>query len=98
MLPGPAAGTAGALFGRKCLEHMSPLPEAVKKSLHLVAAHERRRWRCVYRTAREGSGHQEVLMPGYSEDIGGGMKPDVQKPGAAEKDVRGGYEVHCTLS
>ncbi|WP_289367446.1 hypothetical protein [Pantoea stewartii] len=64
LLPGPAAGTAGALFGRKCPEHMSPLPEAVKKSLHLVAAHERRRWRCVHRTAREGSGHQEVLMPG----------------------------------
>lgn len=84
-LPGPVAktaGTVGALFGRKYLEHMSPLPEAVKKSLHLVAAHERRRWRCVYRTGREGSGHQEVLMPGCSEDIGGGLKPDVQKPSA----------------
>ncbi|EBS1324020.1 hypothetical protein D6T51_07730 [Salmonella enterica subsp. enterica serovar Muenchen] len=84
-LPGPAAktaGTVGALFGRKYLEHMSPLPEAVKKSLHLVAAHERRRWRCVYRTGQEGSGHQEVLMPGCSEDIGGGLKPDVQKPSA----------------
>ena len=45
-LPGPVAktvGTGGSLFGRKYLEHLSPLPEAVKKSLHLVAAHERRR-------------------------------------------------------
>lgn len=84
-LPGPAAktaGTVGSLFGRKYLEHMSPLPEAVKKSLHLVAAHERRRWRCVYRTGREGFEHQELLMPGCSEDIGGGLKPDVQKPSA----------------
>ncbi|MNB88351.1 hypothetical protein D3C76_353700 [compost metagenome] len=84
-LPGPVAktaGTVGVLFGRKYLEHMSPLPEAVKKSLHLVAAHERRRWRCIYRTGREGFEHQEVLMPGCSEDIGGGLKPDVQKPSA----------------
>ncbi|KEA53323.1 hypothetical protein DT73_08165 [Mangrovibacter sp. MFB070] len=84
-LPGPVtktAGTVGSLFGRKYLEHMSPLPEAVKKSLHLVAAHERRRWRCVYRTGREGFEHQEVLMPGCSEDIGGGLKPDEQKPSA----------------
>ena len=84
-LPGPVtktAGTVGSLFGRKYLEHMSPLPETVKKSLHLVAAHERRRWRCVYRTGRDGSGHKEVLMPGCSEDIGGGLKPEVQKPSA----------------
>ncbi len=84
-LPGSAAKTAGAvgsLFGRKYLDHMSPLPEVVKKSLHLVAAHERRRWRCVYRTGRGGFEHKEVLMPGCSEDIGGGMKPDEQKPSA----------------
>lgn len=84
-LPGPVAktaGTVGSLLGRKYLEHMSPLPEAVKKSLHLVAAHERRRWRCVYRTGRDGFEHQEVLMPGCSEDIGGGLKAEVQKPSA----------------
>ena len=54
-LPGAVAktaGTVGALFGRKYLEHMSPLPAAVKNPLHLVAAHERRRWRCIYRTGR----------------------------------------------
>ena len=76
------AGQIISLFGRKFLDHQSPLPTAVKRSLHLVAAHERRRWRCVYRTGRGGSGHQEVLMPGCSEDIGGGLKPDVQKPSA----------------
>lgn len=84
-LPGAVAktaGTVGTLFGRKYLEHMSPLPAAVKNSLHLVAAHERRRWRCVYRTGRDGFEHQELLMPGCSEDIGGGLKPDVQKPSA----------------
>lgn len=76
------AGQIISLFGRKFLDHQSPLPAAVKKSLHLVAAHERRRWRCVYRTGRDGFEHQELLMPGCSEDIGGGLKPDVQKPSA----------------
>ncbi|EKT65465.1 phospholipase effector Tle1 domain-containing protein [Providencia alcalifaciens] len=84
-LPGPVAkvaGTVGSLFGRKYLEHMSPLPNAVRRSLHLVAAHERRRWRCIYRTGLEGVAHEEILMPGCSEDIGGGFKPDEQKPSA----------------
>ncbi|WP_036418693.1 phospholipase effector Tle1 domain-containing protein [Morganella sp. EGD-HP17] len=84
-LPGPVAkvaGAVGSLFGRKYLEHMSPLPDVVKRSLHLVAAHERRRWRCIYRTGRDGFKHQEILMPGCSEDIGGGLKPDEQKPSA----------------
>lgn len=84
-LPGPVAKTlaiTGTMFGRKYLEHMSPLPDTAKASLHLVAAHERRLWRCVYRTGRGGSKHQEVLMPGCSEDIGGGLQPDEQKPSA----------------
>lgn len=76
------AGQIVSLFGRKFIDHQSPLPAAVKRSLHLVAAHERRRWRCVYRTGRDGIEHQELLMPGCSEDIGGGLKPDVQKPSA----------------
>ncbi|WP_370973998.1 phospholipase effector Tle1 domain-containing protein [Enterobacter wuhouensis] len=76
------AGQIISMFGRKYLDHQSPLPEAVKHSLHLVAAHERRRWRCVYRTGRKGFQHKEVLMPGCSDDIGGGLKPDVQKPSA----------------
>lgn len=76
------AGKIVSLFGRKYLGHQSPLPKAVRHSLHLVAAHERRRWRCVYRTGREGHEHQEMLMPGCSDDIGGGLKPDQQKPSA----------------
>ncbi|MCG0458497.1 DUF2235 domain-containing protein [Enterobacter cloacae complex sp. ECC445] len=76
------AGKIVSLFGRKYLGHQSPLPKAVRHSLHLVAAHERRRWRCVYRTGREGYEHQEMLMPGCSDDIGGGLKSDQQKPSA----------------
>ncbi|HHX8748715.1 PAAR domain-containing protein [Morganella morganii] len=84
-LPGPLAKVVGAVgsgFGRHYLEHMSPLPEVVSHSLHLVAAHERRRWKCVYRTGRNTDEHQEILMPGCSEDIGGGLKPGEQKPSA----------------
>ena len=84
-LPGPLAkvmGAVGSGFGRHYLEHMSPLPEVVSHSLHLVAAHERRRWKCVYRTGRNTDEHQEILMPGCSEDIGGGLKPGEQKPSA----------------
>ena len=84
-LPGPFAKVVGAVgsgFGRHYLEHMSPLPEVVSHSLHLVAAHERRRWKCVYRTGRNTDEHQEILMPGCSEDIGGGLKPGEQKPSA----------------
>lgn len=84
-LPGPLAKVVGAVgsgFGRHYLEHMSPLPEIVSHSLHLVAAHERRRWKCVYRTGRNTDEHQEILMPGCSEDIGGGLKPGEQKPSA----------------
>lgn len=84
-LPGPLAKTVAAMgskYGRKYLDHLSPLPPAVKNSLHLVAAHERRLWRCVYRTGLAGHNHQEELMPGCSEDIGGGLQPEVQKPSA----------------
>jgi len=83
-IPGSVAKAAGAvisLYGRKYIDHMSPLPDEVKKSLHLVAAHERRPWRCIYRSG-EGSQHLEELVPGCSEDVGGGLKPDEQKPSA----------------
>ncbi|WP_105607957.1 DUF2235 domain-containing protein [Cronobacter sakazakii] len=73
------AATICSMLGRKYIDHMSPLPEQVKKSLHLVAAHERRPWRCIYRTGQNDR-HCEELMPGCSEDIGGGLKPDEQKP------------------
>ncbi|TVP93400.1 MAG: hypothetical protein EA348_00765, partial [Pseudomonadaceae bacterium] len=52
----------------------------VKAVLHLVAAHERR----FYRRARLlGDSHpewREELLPGVSENIGGGMAPGEQKP------------------
>lgn len=52
-----------------------------KESLHLVAAHETRVWRCLYRTG-DNPVHKEELYPGCAEDIGGGLKPDEQKPSA----------------
>ncbi|HHO0143444.1 hypothetical protein GKR72_16010 [Providencia stuartii] len=66
--------------GRKYIDHMTPLPTIVKKSLHLVAAHEKRKWRCLYLTGRSGEHHQEELLPGCSEDIGGGLRNNEQKP------------------
>lgn len=69
------------LLGDKSIDQDTPLPEAVKKSLHLVAAHETRVWRCLYRTG-DNPAHKEELYPGCAEDIGGGLKPDEQKPSA----------------
>lgn len=68
------------IAGRKYIDHMTPLPTQVKKSLHLIAAHEKRKWRCLYLTGRSGEHHQEELLPGCSEDIGGGLRNNEQKP------------------
>ena len=77
---GPVKGI-GVLMGDKSIDQDTSLPEAVKKSLHLVAAHETRVWRCLYRTGSNPA-HKEELYPGCAEDIGGGLKPDEQKPSA----------------
>ncbi|GJL43229.1 TPA: DUF2235 domain-containing protein [Enterobacter chengduensis] len=77
---GPVKGI-GVLLGDKSIDQDTSLPEAVKKSLHLVAAHETRVWRCLYRTGSNPA-HKEELYPGCAEDIGGGLKPDEQKPSA----------------
>ncbi|QDK19811.1 DUF2235 domain-containing protein [Leclercia adecarboxylata] len=77
---GPIKGIS-VLLGDKSIDQDTPLPEAVKKSLHLVAAHETRVWRCLYRTGNNPA-HKEELYPGCAEDIGGGLKPDEQKPSA----------------
>ena len=77
---GPVKGIS-VLLGDKSIEQDTSLPEAVKKSLHLVAAHETRVWRCLYRTG-DNPEHKEELYPGCAEDIGGGLKPDEQKPSA----------------
>lgn len=70
------------LFGDKSIAHQTPLPAAVRSALHLVAAHERRPWRCLYRLGETRPEHKEELLPGCSEDIGGGLRPDEQKPSA----------------
>ncbi|EKS6650396.1 DUF2235 domain-containing protein, partial [Enterobacter hormaechei] len=77
---GPIKGIS-VLLGDKSIDQDTPLPEVVKKSLHLVAAHETRVWRCLYRTGNNPA-HKEELYPGCAEDIGGGLKPDEQKPSA----------------
>lgn len=77
---GPIKGIS-VLLGDKSIDHDTPLPKAVKKSLHLVAAHETRVWRSLYRTGNNPA-HKEELSPGCAEDIGGGLKPDEQKPSA----------------
>lgn len=77
---GPIKGIS-VLLGDKSIDQDTPLPKAVKKSLHLVAAHETRVWRSLYRTGNNPA-HKEELSPGCAEDIGGGLKPDEQKPSA----------------
>lgn len=78
---GPVVGV-GLLMGDKSIDQQSALPEAVKNALHLVAAHENRPWRSLYRLGGSNNKHQEELMPGCTEDVGGGLKPNEQKPSA----------------
>ncbi|WP_435953149.1 hypothetical protein [Dryocola sp. BD626] len=69
------------MLGDKSIDQKSALPNAVKNALHLVAAHENRPWRSLYRLGGNNK-HQEELLPGCAEDVGGGLKPDEQKPSA----------------
>ncbi|MFZ1872580.1 MAG: hypothetical protein WAU54_07365 [Chania sp.] len=78
---GPVKGVS-VLLGEKAIDQSSALPDAVKNALHLVAAHETRVWRCLYRLGGNKEKHQEELLPGCSEDVGGGLRPDEQKPSA----------------
>tara|TARA_R110002020_G_scaffold117466_4_gene268526 strand:- start:469 stop:1923 length:1455 start_codon:yes stop_codon:yes gene_type:complete len=52
----------------------------VKAVLHLVAAHERRFYRRARLLGESRRNWREELMPGVSEDIGGGIAPGEQKP------------------
>lgn len=52
----------------------------VKAVLHLVAAHERRFYRRARLLGARRRNWHEELMPGISEDIGGGLAPGEQKP------------------
>ena len=76
----------GSVLGEKAIDQDSPLPDVVNNALHLVAAHERRPWRGLYllgkKTDTANKKYREELLPGCSEDIGGGLKPDEQKPSA----------------
>lgn len=56
------------------------VPVQVKSVLHLVAAHERRFYRRARLLGSARRGWREELMPGVSEDIGGGLAPGEQKP------------------
>lgn len=78
---GPVKGMS-TLLGDKSIVLDTPLPGAVKSALHLVAAHETRVWRSLYRLGGDKEKHVEELLPGCSEDVGGGLKPDEQKPSA----------------
>lgn len=74
------------------LEHFLPfrndlddgglVPKEVQTVLHLIAAHERRFYRRARLLGRLQRGWREQLMPGVSEDIGGGLAPGEQKPSA----------------
>jgi hypothetical protein len=78
---GPIRGIS-ILLGDKYVDQDTPLPVAVKSALHLVAAHETRVWRSLYRLGGDKQKYREELLPGCSEDVGGGLKPDEQKPSA----------------
>lgn len=56
------------------------VPAQVRSVLHLVAAHERRYYRRVRLLGDRRRGWREELMPGVSEDVGGGIAPGEQKP------------------
>lgn len=73
-----------SVLGEKAIDQNSPLPDVVNSALHLIAAHERRPWRGLYLLgeAAKNKKYREELLPGCSEDIGGGLKPDEQKPSA----------------
>ncbi|EMH4161404.1 DUF2235 domain-containing protein [Pluralibacter gergoviae] len=81
LLGGPVRGVS-VLLGDKSVDQQSALPATVKNALHLVAAHENRPWRSLYCLGGNNAKHQEELLPGCAEDVGGGLKPGEQKPSA----------------
>ncbi len=78
---GPIKGIS-VLMGDKSVDQESALPDTVKNALHLVAVHENRPWRSVYCLGGSNNKHKEELLPGCAEDVGGGLKPNEQKPSA----------------
>ncbi|WGL27094.1 DUF2235 domain-containing protein [Pectobacterium brasiliense] len=78
----PVVGMITTAFGAKVIEFDKPLHPAVKRALHLIAAHERREYRPLLPLGPLRSGWREVLCPGISEDVTGGLLPNEQRPSA----------------
>jgi len=78
----PAGAPASLVAGAKVIEFDQPLHPAVKRALHLVAAHERRDYRPWLPLGPLRPGWREQLCPGVSEDVTGGLLPNAQRPSA----------------
>ncbi|MBA0187498.1 DUF2235 domain-containing protein [Pectobacterium odoriferum] len=78
----PVVGMITTAFGAKVIAFDKPLHPAVKSALHLIAAHERRESRPLLPLGPLKSGWREVLCPGISEDVTGGLLPNEQRPSA----------------
>ncbi|WP_249978564.1 phospholipase effector Tle1 domain-containing protein [Vreelandella olivaria] len=59
-----------------------PLHPACRRAVHLIAAHERRISRRCRPLGGQRANWREELLPGISEDVGGGLKPGEQKVSA----------------
>lgn len=59
-----------------------PLHPACRRAVHLIAAHERRITRRCRPLGGERPNWREELLPGISEDVGGGLKAGEQKTSA----------------
>lgn len=82
LLARPIAGPLEWIGGPKVIDFSKQLHPAVKKALHLVAAHERRVYRPVVPLGPLKSEWRELLLPGTSEDITGSLLPNEQRPSA----------------
>lgn len=82
LLARPIAGPLEWIGGPKVIDFSKQLHPAVKKALHLVAAHERRVYRPLVPLGPLKSTWREELLPGVSEDITGGLLPNEQRPSA----------------
>ncbi|MGY4025930.1 phospholipase effector Tle1 domain-containing protein [Aeromonas rivuli] len=82
LLARPIAGPLEWIGGGKVIDFDKALHPAVKKALHLVAAHERRVYRPLVPLGPLKSTWREELLPGVSEDITGGLLPNEQRPSA----------------
>ncbi|MGN5287633.1 hypothetical protein [Aeromonas sp. 11P] len=78
----PAGVPLGVVAGAKVIDYDKPLHPAVKRALHLVAAHERRDYRPLLPLGPLKPGWREELCPGISEDVTGGLLPNEQRPSA----------------